>query len=82
MEDIAKNLSLVAGVLLSVVITFIAIVYLFGVVIWMHAPAIPALLFTLVMASPFFLLAWILLKLGRSSHGYKTQDGQKKTRPD
>jgi Kef-type K+ transport system membrane component KefB len=67
MKKILKTLSWSAGVLLSVVTAFAAVIYLFGVVIWMHAPVVPALLFTLAMALPFFVLSWILRRLGRSS---------------
>jgi hypothetical protein len=66
MKKILKTLSWLAGILLSVVTAFAAVIYLFGVVIWMHAPVVPALLLTLAMASPFFALAWFLRRLGRS----------------
>jgi len=65
MKKIAKKLSLLAGHLLNVVIAFVAVLYLFGAVVWMHAPLIPALLLTLAMALPFLGIAWIFLKLGQ-----------------
>jgi hypothetical protein len=67
MKRFFGKLSWIAGVLLNVVTAFGAIIYLFGVVVWMHAPAVPALLLTLAMALPFFGLAWVLRRLGRSS---------------
>jgi hypothetical protein len=65
MKKIAKKLSLLAGHLLNVVIALVAGIYLFGAVVWMHAPLIPALLLTLVMALPFLGIAWVFLKLGK-----------------
>lgn len=65
MKKIAKKLSLLAGHLLNVGIAFVAVVYLFGAVVWVHAPLIPALLLTLAMALPFLGIAWVLLKLGK-----------------
>jgi len=65
MKKIAKKLSLLAGHLLNVVIVFVAVVYLFGAVVWIHAPLIPALLLTLAMALPFLGIAWVFLKLGK-----------------
>ena len=65
MKKIAKKLSLLAGHLLNVVIALVAVVYLFGALIWMHAPLIPALLITLAMALPFLGIAWVFLKLGK-----------------
>ncbi|MYM27407.1 hypothetical protein GTP58_03605 [Duganella sp. CY15W] len=65
MKKIAKKLSLLAGHLLNVVIALVAVVYLFGAVVWMHVSLIPALLLTLAMALPFLGIAWVLLKLGK-----------------
>jgi hypothetical protein len=67
MKKILKTLTWLASILLSLVTVFAAVIYLFGVVIWMHAPVVPALFLTLAMALPFFALAWILRWLGRSS---------------
>jgi hypothetical protein len=67
MEKTLKTLSWLAGILLSVVTVYAAVTDLFGVVIWMHAPVVPALLLTMAMALPFLALAWILRWLGRSS---------------
>jgi hypothetical protein len=66
MKKILGTLSSVTGILLNVVTAFAALIYLFGVVIWMHAPIGYALLLTLAMTLPFFGLAWILRWLGRS----------------
>jgi hypothetical protein len=68
MRKILGKLSWVAGTLLNVVTGFVAVIYLFGVVIWMHAPTVPALLLTLAMTLPLFGLAWVLRRLGRSSY--------------
>ncbi|WP_072780385.1 hypothetical protein [Duganella sacchari] len=65
MKKIAKKLSLLAGHLLNVVIALVAVVYLFGAVVWMHAPPIPALLLTLAMTLPLLGIAWVFLKLGK-----------------
>lgn len=67
MEKALKTLSWLAGILLSVVTVLAAVIYRFGVVIWMYAPVVPALLLTTAMALPFLALAWILRRLGRSS---------------
>jgi hypothetical protein len=67
MKQTLKTLSSLAGILLHVVTVLAAVIYLFGVVIWMHAPVVPALLLTMGMALPFLALAWILNRLGRSS---------------
>jgi hypothetical protein len=67
MRKIFETLSWVAGTLLNIVTGFVAFLYLFGVVIWMHAPAVPALLLTLAMTLPFFGLAWLLRRPGRAS---------------
>jgi hypothetical protein len=67
MKKILKTLSWLAGILLSVMTVLAAVIYLFGAVIWMHAPVVPAVLLTLAMASPFFALAWVLRRLGRST---------------
>jgi len=67
MKKNLEKLSWIAGVLLNVVTAFAALIYLFGVVVWMHAPVVSALLLTVAMALPFLGLAWILLRLGRSS---------------
>lgn len=67
MRRILGTLSWVAGILLNVVTGFAAVIYLFGVVIWMHAPIASALLLTVVMTLPFFGLAWVLRRLSRSS---------------
>ena len=70
MKKILKTLSWFAGILLSVMTVLAAVIYLFGAVMWMHAPvvpAVPAVLLTLAMALPFFALAWVLRRLGRST---------------
>jgi hypothetical protein len=67
MRKIFATFSWAAGTLLKFLTGFAAVIYLFGVVIWMHAPAVPALLLTLAMTLPFFGLAWVLRRLGRSS---------------
>jgi hypothetical protein len=67
MERTLRTLSWLAGILLTVVTVLAALVYLFGVVIWMHAPVVPALLLTTAMAFPCLALTWILRQLGRSS---------------
>jgi len=67
MKKILKTLSWLAGILLSVMTVLAAVIYLFGAVIWMHAPVVPAVLLTLMMVLPFFALAWVLRQLGRST---------------
>lgn len=67
MKKILKTLSWLASILLSAMTVLAAVIYLFGIVIWMHAPVVPALLLTLAMALPFLALAWILCRLGRLS---------------
>jgi hypothetical protein len=67
MKKILGILSWVAGTLLNVATGFFGVIYLFGVVIWMHAPVVPALLVTLAMTLPLFGLAWVFRRLGRSS---------------
>lgn len=66
MNKIVGGLIWIAGVLLIVITTFAALIYLFGAVVWMHAPVIPLLLFTLALAAPFLGLAWFILRIGRS----------------
>ncbi|MEN3278472.1 MAG: hypothetical protein V7631_4262 [Massilia sp.] len=67
MKTLVKTLSRLAGTLVYVFTGFAALVYLFGVVIWMHAPVVPALLLTSAMSAPMLFLGWILLRLGRSA---------------
>lgn len=64
----------ITGVLLNVLTVFCAFIYLFGVVVWIHAPAVHALLLTLAMALPFFGLAWFLRRLGRSSFAASSKE--------
>jgi Kef-type K+ transport system membrane component KefB len=68
MKKIFEKLSWIAGTLLNVVTVVFAVIYLWGVVVWMHAPTVPALLLTLAMTLPFFGLAWVLRRLGQSSY--------------
>lgn len=66
MNKIVGGVIWIAGVLLIVITTFAALIYLFGAVVWMHAPAILLLLFTLALAAPFLGFAWFILRIGRS----------------
>lgn len=59
------------GAALYVAAAYIAAIYLFGAVLWMHAAALPALLFTLLLLSPVLLLAWFLSRKGRALRGVK-----------
>jgi len=68
MKKILQKLSWAAGTLLNLVTGFAAVIYLFGVVIWMHAPAVAALLLTLAMTLPLFGIGWVLRRLGRSAN--------------
>lgn len=65
MKKILGKLSWIAGTLLNAVTVVLMVIYLFGVLVWMHAPLIPALLLTLAMALPPFGLAWLLRRWGR-----------------
>ena len=76
MNRIVGGLIWIAGVLLIVITTFAALIYLFGAVVWMHAPVIPLLLLTLAMAVPFLGLAWFLLRLGRSFYRPQPKDSE------
>jgi formate-dependent nitrite reductase membrane component NrfD len=83
MKTLLKTLSLLAGTLVYVCTGFAALVYLFGVVIWMHAPVVPALLLTSAMSAPLLFLGWLLLRLGRSAEAgakpqpwYPPRDGE------
>jgi hypothetical protein len=58
MRKLFQTLSWVAGTLLNLLTGFTAVIYLFGGVVWMHAPAVPALLLTLAMTLPCFGVAW------------------------
>jgi len=67
MKKTVARLVSIAGTVVYGITGLIAVVYLFGAVVWMHAPPIAALLVTLVMMTPLLILSWILRRAGRPS---------------
>jgi len=66
MKKLTGSIIYVLGMLLNVLIGSLALLYLFGTVIWMHVPLFKALLVAVALASPFLVLSWVLRKIGRS----------------
>lgn len=53
------------GMLLSCATAFFASLYLFAMVIWMHAPALAAIPVTIIIALPVLAVGWLLRHAGR-----------------
>jgi len=54
-----------AGTLLNCATAFCASLYLFAMVIWMHAAVLVAIPVTLLMTAPFLAIGWLLRHAGR-----------------
>jgi hypothetical protein len=69
MKSTLANLMVWSGRLLGLTTGVAALLYAVACIVWLHAPVLKVLLVTVLMALPFFGLAWLLRTLGGRLRG-------------